>query len=938
MALRYANRMMAFGLAGAMSLAVSGPSVAQEGEDVQEFEAFEVTGSRIKRVDYETAQPVISLTRDDIERSGLTSLGDLLQNLTIAGSGLNTTFNNGGTGSTEIDLRNLGSNRVLVLVNGRRWVRGAASLRDAVDLNTIPISIVQSIEVLKDGASAIYGSDAIAGVVNIKTVQDFTGAEFRSQIGQYDEGDGTIQTHSLTVGSSTGETSVIADFSYTNAEPVFASDREISFFPQFGTGTAFGSSGTPQGRFFFFGEAGSGNAAVNDLTVIDGADGRQRSDFRNFVTSGANADFFNFAPFNYLLTPNERASAYAQVSHSITDNISLTGEALYNNRQSSQLLAPTPLFIGSIAGSDIGVAEDNRFNPFGQELGVQNPGFLGRRMVEVGNRIFEQDVDTYRLGLGLTGDFLALGDRIFGWDVNYIFTESQNNAITGGLLNLANVRQGLGPDSACTAPCVPFNIFGGAGSITQAMVDFVTFTAQDEQTQRLESWSANLSVSNLVQLPAGSVGLAVGVERREESGRDTPDALIAAGLSSGNIRQPTGGDFALNEFYAEVDVPLLADLPGADYLAVSLAARSTNYDNLDDSVTTGQYRLEYRPVGDVLVRATFAESFRGPSISELFQGNSDSFPQVSDPCSDLDFDGSQPTIEANCAAQGVPTDGSYSQFNPQIESTVGGNPNLEPEEGESFTAGIVWNVGFVEGLSLLVDYFDYEVEGFITTFGVGNILNTCAQTGQLCNLITRQPTGDITDVLNTSQNLGRLITKGVDFGMEYDIPFFKDYGNFKFAWGLTYLDEYKNQLPDATTGEFVGENVAGENLGDFALPRVKSTTDLIWTKGNWGASWTVRYFGEQTEDCDPDFIEFGQCSDPTIRDDGNARNELDATVYNDVQAYYTFPGFQTTITAGIDNVFNEDPPVSVTAFANSFDASLYELPGLFPYVRLRVEF
>ena len=948
MALRYANRVMVLGLAGAMSLAVSGPSVAQGDEDVQEFEAFEVTGSRIKRIDIEGATPVITLNRDDIERTGLQNIGDVLQDLSIAGSGLNTTVNNGGSGSTQIDLRNLGANRVLVLVNGRRWVRDTASFGSAVDLNTIPLSIVKSIDILKDGASAIYGSDAIAGVVNIKTVKDFTGGVTSAYYGAYDEGDGQTQNYSTTLGATTDQVSVVGDISFTRVDPVFAGDRDIAAVPVFGTGNARGSSGTPRGRFLFVPEAGSGNAPNNgpfvDVTLRPGENGQQRGDFDGFTAN----DRFNFAPFNYIATPSERTNLYAQFDARLADNINLNVLTFYQNRQSDQLLAPTPLFIGTLAGGsggNVGIAADNRFNPFGQEIGVQNPGFVGRRMVEVGNRQFLQDLDTYYISPSVSGDFL-LGNRYFNWDASYLYTRSETNQLTDGLLNIANVQQGLGPDSQCTGGCVPFNLFGGPGSITQAMVDYVTFTAQDRQVQDLTMYSVNFSAANLFELPAGPMGLAVGAEYREEFGRDTPDALIAAGLSSGNIRQPTGGEYDVREFFGEVSLPLVADLPGINLLNASIAGRYSDYSNFG-SETTSKFTLEYRPYEDLLVRGTFAESFRAPSVQELFLGNSDSFPSVTDPCSDLN-NAPNNTVRTNCVAQGVPANGSYQQINNQILTTVGGNVDLNPESGESITAGIVFSPAQIEGLTFYADYFDYDIEDFITTLGAQTILDGCASSGVFCDLIQRVPTGNVVNIINTATNVGGIETSGWDFAMDYRIPFFKDYGDFGVTWDLQYIDEYTQFNPDPATGGLTPDvNVkAGRFVGTStptAIPRVKSNLRFDWGRGDWGATLTFRYIGEMEEDCtdglNPSLTTFGLCSRPNEFDsDGNPLNDIDATVYTDAQVTLQLPGFNTQLTAGARNLLNEDPPISFNAFANSFDPSMHEIPGVFGYVQLKTEF
>ncbi|MEO7252027.1 MAG: TonB-dependent receptor plug domain-containing protein, partial [Arenimonas sp.] len=343
------------------------------------LERVEVTGSRIPRVDIETSQPVFTLDRAAIQAQGLTSIGDVIQNLTANGSTLNTTFNNGGNGETRVSLRNLGSNRTLVLVNGRRWV-GGTGLGGAVDLNTIPTAAVERIEVLKDGASSIYGSDAIAGVVNVILRKDFVGSEANAYYGQFDEGDGKRESFDFTIGSSSDRFSTLFGASYVKEEPVFAGDREISAFPTFRTGLAFGSSTIPNGRFALC-------FAPNTINPVTGRcsgterrpDGTAGQFTYNDGQSGLNfrartsADLYNFAPANYLLTPQERVSVFGSGRLDITDNVAFTAQASYNNRKSEQRLAPNPVVLGSGPGAGVvartvSISQFSIYNPFGQPV------------------------------------------------------------------------------------------------------------------------------------------------------------------------------------------------------------------------------------------------------------------------------------------------------------------------------------------------------------------------------------------------------------------------------------------------------------------------------------------------------------------------------------------------------------------------------------------
>lgn len=661
--------------------AVPTPPVAPASEGATELDTIEVTGSRIKRTDYETSQPVLVIKREDIDRAGLVSIGDLLQNLPQAGASLSRSFNNGGNGSTTINLRNLGSQRVLVLVNGRRWVGAVSQFgTSSVDLNTIPISVIDSIEVLKDGASAVYGSDAIAGVINIKTRRDFVGAEVRGHIEQMlEQGDGLQAATSFAGGTVAGKTSVFFDVSYVLQEPLLAGERKQSSIPVLGTGPlSRGSSFTPYGRLLFVPTSDNGNAinaalgttsnafgACRDLTagvadntvqsgtVVSGqrvpgtgtdpnvppppASGLtlcdlspRLTDFRpgqiTFQRFDQLVHGHNYAPVNYLITPQERTSIFGQISHQITDQVRFSSEVLFNIRQSSQELAETPFAGGDVfrgvAPFDVGyLARDNPFNPTNpsspyyiegtqpQDIGLSaaGPGATGpglgvylRRFTELGARKFRQKVDTYRIGGGLDGSFdgkldtrfaglnNALNpilDRFFSWDGGYAFTENKLISTDAGLLDATRVARATGPLASCIGTaatarpleatgCVPLDVVGGPGTITPAMLNYIKYTAIDtsRQSQKLAYGNISTEIGELSRWLPGPVGMAMGVEFRREFFQSVPDPLKAIARSSTNALSATQGSYDAKEAYLEFNVPVLEDVsfdevPGLNKIA-----------------------------------------------------------------------------------------------------------------------------------------------------------------------------------------------------------------------------------------------------------------------------------------------------------------------------------------------------------------------------------
>lgn len=908
------------GVAASMTVA---PNVLAEEEDEEEEEnTVTVTGSRIKRSDIELAAPVQVITREELEGTGLTSVGDILQNIPAAGSAINTVFNNGGDGSTSLDLRNLGSNRLLVLVNGRRWAAGIAG---SVDLNNIPQGAIERVEVLKDGASAIYGSDAISGVVNIITKKDFDGAEFSAYMGEWDEGDGNTQDYNFSVGTSSEKGSAFVNVGYTKQEPIFAGDRPISADPVFGTPTGYaGSSGTPLGRFLYYTPGYTGIVS----STLDGVNG-------NYIPWDNVASRYNYAPENYLLTPQERINLFATASYELTDDLMFSTEVFYTNRRSDQLLAPTPLFMGYFGSgllSQTIIGANNPYNPESFALDSNCSGdpaagcmlLLGRRMIEAGYRNFAQDVDSWQWNGGLAGQF-EVGDGVWDWDFNYTHAYIQNNEITEGLLNTQRVNQALSDDCLTDPSCVPFNVFGGSdgviggtGTITQAMLDYILFTAQDSSGSTTNEYTFNVA-GDVTELEGGMMAFAAGVSQSERLGYDQPDALIAAGITSGNSRLPTSGGYNLQEAYVELSMPLL------EGLEVGLATRYSDYSNFGDT-TNSKLGVKWDISDEFALRATYSEAFRAPTIFELFQGNGDSFPTLSDPCSDYTNSGVDATTVANCQADGVPA--TYVQPNSQIRITVGGNSNLGPEEAESQTVGVVYSP--LDDLSMTLDYYEIEITNAVGTVGSQTIMNECYTTTErnLCDNIDRAAAGNIRDLFNGRINLDTLLTEGVDFNLQYELE--TDFGMWDFNWDTSYVMQ-NSFLVD---GVFISDTGrAGDRV---VLPRIRSNLGTTWTMDDLSVTWNMRYIHHTTENCYLAglFSDRELCNKPDT-----GENVLGSTTYHDVQVAYNMPDFyDSQVVFGITNAGDKEPPFSASTFANSFDPTMFDVPGRFMYLRLKTSF
>lgn len=959
------SRQIAGHLAAAIMIALAAApnAFAQEADDDSaQLDRVEVTGSRIRQAQIEGVSPVLVLDREDIDRTGLTSVGDILQQLTISGSAINTRFNSSGNfgfppdgggigaGAVQVDMRHLDANRTLVLVNGKRWINGASAsgVSSAVDLNTIPINIVERIEVLTDGANAIYGADAIAGVINIITRSDFSGVEARGYYGEFDEGDGEVGEAELTIGKDLDEAHFVMSVGYANHEEVFARDRELSQFPVPGTGLTRGSSGTPQGRFVFF-DPNTGeliNATLNDGVIDPMYDPANPNggDYHGFT----NNDRFNFAPLNLYITPSERVNFFTEASIDITDNTQFYLRGVYNNRKSTNQAAPEPIFIGpgaetgSIA-DDIIISATNPYNPFGFDIfasqdDVDAGAFIGRRPLEAGPRVFKQDVDTFFVTGGLTGEFV-LADNPWIWDVSFSWGRNSAEQRKTGALNARHISMALGPVDECEADisCVPLNIFGGqgagGGTITPEMLSYIGFVQNDKSENEFTDFNASIT-GDLFELPAGPLGVALGYEHRDLEGFFQPDSVVAAGDSMGVPSSPTEGGYDTDEVFLELNVPLLSGQPGAELLDVSLAARWQDFSTFGSDVTP-KFGVRYMPTTGLMFRGSWSEGIRAPGIGELFGTQSRFDAVLSDPCANT------MTPSANCQALGVPA-GGFEQINPQISILTGGNPNLQPEESDTFTVGMVWspqfvdNADWVSALNFEVNYYDIELDGAIQAVDAQFQLNQCVATldPAFCNGITRSPSGAISSFQNTLTNIGAIETSGFDFNASYSSEPF-GWGLLLFEWENTIVSDYTEINPDGSERQLEGIE---EN--DSAIPEWQSifTTVLSFNSG-WRFNWRIRYIDEITESCS-DFLDgspnsltaLGLCSNPVPSNEALSTNDLDSTVYHDLSL--EFPVWHDIqFELGVNNAFDEDPPICLSCSLNGYDPSTYDPEGAFWYVR-----
>lgn len=931
------------GLGSTTATAQSAPATTAAPEELSEVV---VTGSRIQRRDASAVGPLTTLTAEDIALTAPTSAGDLLQALPSVGVSLNSNGTQGTSfGVSSINLRYLGSaegsgNRTLVLVDGHRWVNavGGRGFRDFVDLNTIPLGMIESIEVLKDGASPIYGADAIAGVVNIRTRQNVDGFEGKFRFGATDRGDNENLSGFVNWGWQGDRASTLLSLSYNDTKPVRTDDRALTTralapltAPPTSPRGLYVLPGLSNNAYFGTPTNFAANAAnsVTRLPPGDGAIGAGALADNSFRVARLPDDDYNTqAQGIYAIGPSERLGAFARFGFDFSDDLRFKAEALYNNRKSSQLFSPVLLDLRGSNGFTL--ARDQAFNPFGTANGVplaNSLAFSGnafrvqRVLTDVGNRDNVQEVDTTRLAAGLEGRLQLAGE--WSWDAFLSWSRNEATFTAFNQVNLESFYRGMLSPAACAAAagCTPVNVFG---PLTPAMADYVRYNGFDEQEAEQLDFTLNAS-RELWQMPAGAVGFATGYEYRREEAVDKPDAF-AATLSTvlppvGGVRQspttaqsrdPTRGDYDLHELYAEVSLPLLREAKFAESLDVDVAARYSDYSTVGGE-TTAKLGVAWRPVSALLARGTYTQGFRAPSILELYQGTRNTNFQAVDPCN------GGGAGRPGCA--GVPPTYNQNQFGGgTINGVVSGNPNLEPETADTYSLGFAITPDTLPGLSVTVDWFRIEIEDAIAAQTPQQILNACALRLTFCDLVTRAPTGEVLTLRQAVVNLANIEVSGVDTTIRY--LFDTEVGRFEASLDTSYLHAFRTRTVQPDGSVLLDQRQGKSDQPRSTFPRWKGQAGLRYARGAFDANYRMRYIGE-SYDVPNNAVNGGIVED---------------TLYHDVQFSYAFADDRYRVAIGVDNLFDKQPPASAANNPINFDIYTYDIRGRYLYATFGVEF
>lgn len=914
------------------SVAAQDAAPAADQSKAKSLDTITVTGSRIRSVDVETSQPVFTMDRKAIQATGLTNVNDILARMPSAGTPditpQDTLSSGADVGGRYVNIRNLGSQRTLVLVNGRRW---STSLSGLTDLSTIPVAMIDRIEVLKDGASSVYGADAIGGVVNIITRDRFEGSEVNAYYGQNEKGDGQQKNVDFTWGHNTEKNSLILGASYQDSKPMWNRDRAETRYANGPRHIEDSLGGGPWGRITdprAEGTAGAGNYVdgkwvPNTYILNRGGNPANFGDYHPFT--GDPSDLYNTQADMTFRAGTKLKNLFVQDRYKLTDNVTLRGSASYSVRDTSSQLSGYPLQSGN---TGLYIDPNNAYNPFPGEKTE-----FYRRTVEM-PRVTWAKSKLAHVDVGAEGFFNFLGHE-WNWDATYTYAKTKIRQVSDGNFYLPNAQKALGPTTmidgqvACAdvadraAGCVPWNVLAGPGGTPASVWNDINHIGTARQTSQTDDFSANLT-GGLFDLPAGTVSIAGGIEHRREKGSFRPDALDSAGVTTNLASDPTSGSYIVNEAYLELDVPLLRDLPGAQELGVNVASRYSHYSNFG-STTNNKYSFRWRPFEDLLVRGTYAEGFRAPTIDDLYAGSGQSFETFLDPCdSAYGAAAGNATVAARCAAAGVPA--NYRQIDngtgQPIANNTGGqtptpflsgsNANLKPEQSITRTIGLVYSPHYVSGLDFTVDYYNIYVKNIITSVTASSILNYCyvQNDPSFCGRFTRGAGGVITDLNESLSNLGTLKTEGYDVGIHYRLPQ-TSFGTFRIASDSTYLTKYETVSgPGAVPVNAVGFMTNGSgnlNGGTIGLYRLRSNLQLDWDYKEFGASWTVRYFSGLKDSCYTATVECNMPNYVTPGLVGIGVSRKGSVAFNDAQFRYTAP-WKGVFTIGVNNIFNKKGP------------------------------
>jgi outer membrane receptor protein involved in Fe transport len=947
------------------------PAAANENPNAG-LEEVVVTGSRITSPNLTAISPITSVDAGYISSTNLTRVEDILNNLPMVFAGQNSTVSNGADGTASINLRGIGPNRTLVLVNGRRLGPGQGTGTNVSDINEIPAALIERVDILTGGASSVYGADAVAGVVNFVLNTHFEGVKIDTSYSYFQHRnnssipaaalaaagdqapDSSVNTGfgknvSILMGSNFADNKGNATFYLTYDKAAAVLEAKYDYAACVLDATKAGSlacggspvTARPGAGGYFQAYGASGVLFTNTVDATTGA-------FRPY---NAAADAYNFGPLNFYQRPNERWTGGSFLNYQINDHLTAYGEVmLARNTTDAQIAGsgdfetPTaipcadPLLTAQEAAAVCAAALAQN----GVAGGTANM-YIGRRNIEGGGRVLDVTNNTIRAVAGLKGDIIdGLTFDVYAQrdstdtqlrNLNYFDASrvvNSLNVITGPANLPSGAPNPLAGQAECNsvytgtdAACVPWNIWVPNG-VTPAALNYLSIPLLIDATT-IEyvvsgSVTADLGKWNL-KSPAADEGIKVnvGAEYRSESAVFSPDLASEEGNAegSGGPTTPVSGNYHVNEIFTEVGIPLLDHKPGAESLALELGYRYSDY-NLGFKTNTYKFGVEYAPTSDFRVRASYSRAVRAPNIAELFAPQSVALDGSTDPCASPAGQAPKAT-QAQCLLAGVSAaqygnirSNSASQYN----GLLGGNPNLTPEKSDTYAAGIVLTPHFIENFSMSFDYFNIKLQDTIGAIGADTIINNCIATGDpaFCGAIHRDVNGSLFRTQNgfitdTNVNFGSLTTRGVDAKMNYRLPI-DNYGSVLFNLEGTRLINLGVQ--PLTGGP--AYDCAGYYGTTCGAPNAKwrHVFNTTWATPWSGFDLTARWrflSGSDSEQISPNPQLSGSPLPLTNHIKPYSYFDLSA----DVSLYKMF-----RLQLGVNNVLDKDPPIIPSSATSSF--------------------
>ncbi|ALN62308.1 tonB-dependent Receptor Plug domain protein [Lysobacter antibioticus] len=977
-------------LVSAMLVSVAGTGYAQDAAPADatataatDIDAVTVTGSRIKRIGFVTPSPVVGISAEEIRSTGAVTIADLMTTLPQLSATYtlgNSTRAIGTAGLGLLDLRGMGSARTLVLVNGRRHV-GGTSGSTAVDVNTIPVELIERVEVITGGASAVYGADAVAGVVNFIMKKKFDGYEIRAQTGDASEGDFSRSFISATGGNefAGGRGNIVYSAEYSKQDRFGRGDRKIGRefninMPNPNFDPSKPPSQTNPQRVFM-GPGGNSSLSYGGTFNLGGKrylfndDGSFRPNRYDGPREGANncvdCDFADLNGVADLQPGFDRYSVNTMLNFEINENHKFFFEGKYTKTESDFLGQPPfdqPFRIrrdNALISPQLGALMDAN--------GLASPASqlqISRFNVDAGRRGEQVDRKTQRYVAGLEGylsenwtyevsgvygkteiDRLNLNNRINDrWQAGMDVVRDANGNLACRVSvnpNAINPNTGRAYLDISRAGCVPFSVFGN-GAVDPKAAAWFNYDAINRSKITQSVFSASVANSALFELPAGGVGFAGGIEYRKETSEEITDPLAAQGLTFLNAIPSRKGEYSVKEIFAEATVPLLADLPGVQRLSMDLAGRYSDYDTVG-STKTWNVGLDWAINDSLRLRGSVAQAVRAPNIGELFNPQTQNFATVYDPCdtrpgvtNGVSTAGDPALRASNCATLGIPANyrDTYTGNRPGVS---GGNPDLNVEQARSLSYGLVWQPEFIEGFGLSVDYWRVTLTDAIGAVSAQTIATRCVDSpggigNDFCALIQRAPAAGYVDSQGRTfpansiyswkainENLAKTRRAGVDIEADYRFEMLGGQAALRFV-GTRLISSREWPFQD-----FPAEY--DEYVTYVSDPRWRASLNASYKHGNWRGSWDMRYIDgnlrvvPESYNSNP-----GQISP--------IRNP--SYTYHNLQIGYKVANTGLDLYIGADNVFDKDPPLNY--FGETEDNANYDSIGRYVYAGATYKF